>query len=449
MVTVDGAGSMWANNGDTFVGNSGNGILNIINSGSVSDSVGYIGSNSGSAGTATVTGAGSTWTNNQIIIGEYSGNGLLNISSGGNVSNDNGLIGYFSGSAGTVTVDGAGSAWTNGAWLYVGDSGNGLLNISSGGSVSNVNGNIGFDNGSSGTVTVDGAGSTWTNKDWLYVGNSGNGILSISDGALVSAKTVSCNSASLLSIDVGNGSLLNVNNGSGTLTNNGTVRILAGAKPTAGASFSPISAGTWTGTGTYQPLGGMWDAINHLFTASAVQSGAAGSPVTVDLASIQRIIVNDTGPGGTGWAVGASFAPTTSSNPLSLTATPIDAGLQADLKSQLTPNQAIVNGWTFSIPTGYNPGDPAYLSFSLGSAYAGCSGDDLQVWYYDTSSGWASYNAFDLSCDGQFANFTVSGFGGYALVTVPEPGTLAMLAAGGIFGIIFACKCRKQRCCIK
>jgi hypothetical protein len=35
-----------------------------------------------------------------------------------------------------------------------------------------------------------------------------------------------------------------------------------------------------------------------------------------------------------------------------------------------------------------------------------------------------------LTYDGAYANFTVTGFSGYALAAVPEPSTLALLAAG-------------------
>ena len=42
---------------------------------------------------------------------------------------------------------------------------------------------------------------------------------------------------------------------------------------------------------------------------------------------------------------------------------------------------------------------------------------------------WTPYNAQDLTYDGTYASFTATGFSGYA-VTVPEPGTLVLLAAG-------------------
>ena len=50
----------------------------------------------------------------------------------------NGYIGDNSGSAGTVTVDGFDSTWSNSSGLYVGYSGNGTLKITGGGAVSNT-----------------------------------------------------------------------------------------------------------------------------------------------------------------------------------------------------------------------------------------------------------------------------------------------------------------------
>ena len=91
----------------------------------------------------TVTGAGSTWTNTgALTIGGGSGNGTLNVLSGGSVSNTIGYIGYGPGSTNTVTVDGAGglSTSTNSGILYVGYGNGGrctaTLNITNGGSVS-------------------------------------------------------------------------------------------------------------------------------------------------------------------------------------------------------------------------------------------------------------------------------------------------------------------------
>ena len=85
----------------------------------------------------------------------------------------------------------------------------------------------------------------------------------------------------------------------------------------------------------------------------------------------------------------------------------------------------------FSANSGYTPGDPAYLSFDVG---AGQSSDDLEAWQYNGNT-WTAFPADDLTYDGNYASFTVTGLEGYAVTgidVVPEPSTLALLAAGAI-----------------
>ena len=83
------------------------------------------------------------------------------------MNNTLGIIGDNAGSTGTATVDGAGSSWTNSSDFYVGHNGNGTLTIRNGGAVSNVFGFVGRYSTSTSTATVDGAGSTWTNSSDL------------------------------------------------------------------------------------------------------------------------------------------------------------------------------------------------------------------------------------------------------------------------------------------
>lgn len=187
-VTIDGAGSSWADAGNLYVGQTGTGKLTISNGGAVSNGAdGYIGANSSSTGTVTVTGTGSSWTHaGTVAVGE-SGTGTLTVANGGTVSNTSAVIGTNAGATGTVAVTGAGSSWTNAGNLTVGQDGTGTLTIASGGVVSNAVGAIGANAGATGTVTVTGASSSWTNSSILYVGQDGTGTLTISGGGAVSS----------------------------------------------------------------------------------------------------------------------------------------------------------------------------------------------------------------------------------------------------------------------
>ena len=137
-VTVDGIGSSWQLAGPSAsldVGASGEGSLTITNGGEVLNADSYlstsIGDNAGSSGTVTVNGTGSKLTNiNASINVGNSGNGTLNILNGGSVSNTFGSVGRQAGGIGTVTVNGTGSSWNNtSAILYLGESGSGTINI--------------------------------------------------------------------------------------------------------------------------------------------------------------------------------------------------------------------------------------------------------------------------------------------------------------------------------
>lgn len=412
LATIEGNGSMWNTASGLFNGYDGSGALKIAGGAKVSDTYGYIGYNSGSTGLTTVEGNGSTWTNSTSLCVGYYGSAALRITGGGKVSSSSSYnsIGYKSGSTGRVSIDGAASRWTNSSGLYVGYAGAGTLTIVDGGEASNTYGYIGFSSGSTGLVNVDGGGSTWTNSSGLYVGRDGNGSLNLSGGGTITATSVSVNSQSLLALDVGNGSLLTVGGGTGTLTNNGTVRLMAAAGIPAG-TYTPISAGTWSGTGAYQAIGGKWNA-DHTFTASAVETDESGSPVAIDLFTKQRILVDDPA---TGWSVGASFLAATSSMPLSLTASAISGDTLTGLESLLVGQQSVLGGWNFTNVTGYTSGDPAYLSFGIGTGYAR---NDLQIWHYVGGS-WTEYASTDLTCNGTYASFTVTGFGGYAVTGVP------------------------------
>jgi T5SS/PEP-CTERM-associated repeat protein len=431
VATIYGSGSTWTVSSLLAVGyQSGYGALNIQGGGAFIGNLCYVGDNwNGSMGMVTVNGIGSTWTNSSHLFVGQASSGTLNVTGGGTVTSGTSggetFIGHSAGSVGVVTVNGNGSTLTtNNNAIYLGhsSSSSGNIYITDGGGVSSGAGLIGVASGSSGIVAVDGTGSTWTSSASLAIGLSGNGTLNITGSGTVTATNVSINNQSLLTMDVGNGSLLILGGGNGSFGNNGTVRISAAANAAPG-TYSPILAGNWSGSGTYQALGGTWNTSTHQFSVSAAETGASGETVVMALSAGPRVVFDDAG--GTGWSVGASFAPTSGSGTLSFAATTISGGTLSALETLAGESQSVLGGWEFTASEGYTQGRPVYLTFDVGEGF---SADGLQVWHNHDGS-WSPYGVSDLTYDGRYASFTVTGFSGYAVTTVPEPGTLALLTA--------------------
>ncbi|UFZ06599.1 autotransporter domain-containing protein [Bradyrhizobium ontarionense] len=307
--TVNGAGSSWINSSDFYVGHNGNGTLTISNGGTVSSVVGFVGRYSTSTSTATVDGAGSSWTNSSDLLVGYGGNGTLTIRNGGAVSNEYGYVGADHGATGVVTVDGARSTWTNSSDLLVGDGGNGTLTIRNGGAVSNEYGFVGNASGATGAVTVDGAGSTWTTRWDLYVGSAGNGTLNVLNGGTVSS------SVGLVAVNPGSTGAVTVNGaGSGWTTasdlyvgsgGSATLAILnGGSVSSAGGSYLGVASGA-VGTATVDGAGSRWTSSGNLGIGSqgsgtlTIRNGAAVSNAFGSLAiqpgSTGTVTVDGTG----------------------------------------------------------------------------------------------------------------------------------------------------------
>ncbi|MBN2021660.1 MAG: hypothetical protein JW809_02610, partial [Pirellulales bacterium] len=396
-----------------IVGERGMGKLAIMDRGMVSSKENAsIGDEMGSVGQVLVSGVGSTWTHEgyyAFTVGNR-GSGMLTITDGGTVENwSDAFIGHEPASTGRVSVVGAGSLWINHRSL---DISGGRLVVADGGNVASHNARV------RAAVTVSGDGSLWSNDDLLSIGEYG--VLSVADGGLVTTSEVSLYSTfrSLLSIDVAHDSRLVIDGGAGKLANNGTVRLVAGASAATGGPYTPILAGAWEGTGVYQAVGGTWDPGEHEFFASAVLEADAGETVGFDAVTVQRVLVTDAE---TARSVGLSFLAPAASQMLAVAAAPVAdeivGQLEETLATTLPDPQAVRAAWEFTV-TGYDTNDPAYLSFTLGPHVAA---HDLTVWRYGGTS-WSQFDAWDLTYDGQYASFTVDGFGAYAAAVALAPG---------------------------
>ncbi len=466
-INVDGAGSMWQEtdvltigaNYPGFTNLMTTGIVNVTNGGAfVIRSMTDLGSTSGSTGIISVSGAGSTFTatgafgvgGNGYNFGDRwnTGTGIVKVTQGGtlNITNYDLSIGLSVGDSGFVLIDGAGSLITAAKGAGVGGHGTGTLMITNGGSfisgttaqdASVIGGQYSqyttLDNHGNGYVIVNGAGSTWKQTGAInFEGDDGSGSLSISNGGAVSANSVTIASGTILTVDAGYGSTLTVGAGSGTLTNNGTLRLVAGAAVAAGA-YKPVYAGEWDNNGTFQVIGGTYNWAKGKVVVNPAATAAAGTAATIDLSQTQRILFADAS---SGKSAGASFIATTASSALTLTASMMSGAELAPLAAALGAGKSILSGWDFTAESGYTAGSPTYLSL-----YAGAGQDlsDLAIWHYNGST-WSAYTAGDISYDGTYASFTVTGLGGYAVVDPPTPTPIPsalLLLAPGLAGIGF------------
>ncbi len=442
--TIEGDGTQWSSTGKITVGSKGR--LDIRGGAVVVNSGGATGINyptgEVNGGIVNIAGAGSRWSTDIM----YVNSGTVNVTNGGTVSVTSGSgINVWDGNGSfntsVVLIDGPGSIWnTNevGMWVGTGSlkiTGGGLLTTASTG-ISNQFSGVGWGFTSVygrgdyyGMAKVDGAGSRWLNNSDLLVDC---GVLSVSGGGAVTAASVSVAPGSVLAIDIGRGSSLVATGGSITTSSPWCIfRFLAGADAVSGTTTAPISASIWSGAAGYQAIGGTWNTSTHEFTVSSVQSGEAGTQVSIDPAVTQRVLVTD---GATGNAVGLSYlAASTAGTVASVTATEIDSWPLSRLAGLIAPNQRTLDAWNFAfsgtVPT---TAKPMYLSFDIGSGYAS---NDLEVWSYNGTN-WTKYDAFDITSNGTWASFSITSAGGYAVVaTVPEPGSVLLLMSALMMGL--------------
>ena len=193
-VTLDGSGADWENASRIYVGEFGDGTLDILNGAALnSGSSVYIGSQSGSTGSLLVDNSSLDTTNTTgiLVAGDY-GTGDLTIQNGGTAVSYKGRVGYHVGSNGTVTVNGSGSSWDSSSDFMVGTYGTGELTISAGAQVSDYKATIGYSN-ATGTVTVTGSGSQWNHTGTtaeddrfnIARGDNTTGSLYVVDGGMV------------------------------------------------------------------------------------------------------------------------------------------------------------------------------------------------------------------------------------------------------------------------
>ena len=315
--------------GDLGAGYHGAGTLRIADGVAITSSVGYLGYQSGSTGTATVTGAGSKWNTSDLSVGVY-GSGTLNVEAGAQVSSRYYCyLGCNSGSTGTATVTGAGSTWNNSGDLCVGYSGSGTLTVADGGTVtaqtlyaslSNLLGNgtitakgavldadivfdaihgpqpaVAFGTGGTLNLSPDGSGT-------LGAGYQSAGTLRIADGVAVTSYVgyLGYNSGSIgTAVVTGAGSTW-INNRDLYIgrVGSGTLNIEAGGQVSNSTGYLSSGSGS-SGTATVTGAGSTWNNSGDLYVGyvgSGTLTIADGGVVTAGtlFASLSNLLGNGT-----------------------------------------------------------------------------------------------------------------------------------------------------------
>jgi len=227
VAVVAGTGSVWSNATILYVGmNYGSNQLTIADGGMMYSPSGYVGAQTSSSNNvALVTGAGSVWTNRiDLYVGFRSTGNRLIMTNGGAVVCNFGVLGrYASGQSNVVTVSGNGARWENRIELYVGWAGAAsMLEIGSGGSVIASNAYVGYDAGADGNrINVTGGSLIVTNDTSDGALDIRRGTLTFNSGTVTVNRLFAASGAS--SVVQFNGGVLNT---STTRVDNGTVFVV-------------------------------------------------------------------------------------------------------------------------------------------------------------------------------------------------------------------------------
>ena len=214
-MTVTDFGSRWQSDANVSVGEAGTGTLTVqsggvLKTGANTDGLsGVLGNQAGGAGTVAVQSGGDWQAAGNLQIGN-SGRGILSVLNAGTVESGDVVIGAAAGSNGSANVAGVGSKWTISGDLTVGQKGTGSLGISAAGVVTDVNATLGDKAGSGGSVAVIGLGSSWRNSGILTVGGDGGAGLTIDAGNVTAGGAAFGSNSLPVQVDITNHGSLNV-----------------------------------------------------------------------------------------------------------------------------------------------------------------------------------------------------------------------------------------------
>ncbi|THV17281.1 autotransporter domain-containing protein [Rhizobium rhizophilum] len=270
-LTLSGDPGSWINNGATYVGADGIGVVNVETGSEYFSLDVYLGSGATGSGTLNVSNQSDFEARDNFFIG-YGGTGTFILEEESKAFSGRTVIADGLNSSGSATVA-TDATWNITDDLIVGGAGVGTLTIREGADVSGESVFIGNGTYASGSaVTVTGAGTTWYNTGALFVGSFGDSTLEILAGAEVEngAAIIGRHSTSSVTVS-GSGSTWTTGallvggdrSDSDPTAGNGTMEILAGATVNGTSAIlgdSTLSEGTVNVDGS----GSLWDLSDRV-----------------------------------------------------------------------------------------------------------------------------------------------------------------------------------------
>ena len=199
----------------------------------------------------------------------------------------------------------------------------------------------------------------------------------------------------------------------GVFENEGHVILQAGDELAPGV-YTPIVATSWEGEGTFEAIGGVWDATRHVFAVGH----AANENISVNWAESRQVPIYDVN---TGSYVVVEFTGGGSGSGQLRGESASGDVLQA---LQSVAGAPVAAAWLFDV-TNYPTGSTAWLSFFVGPGY---SHDLFRYWHWDGTR-WDPFNPEESSYDGGYVRFKIPGFSGYGVSILPEPNALGILGS--------------------
>lgn len=420
--------------GMTSVSGSGSPCIVLMSGGTLTTYLTTLGEFSGSKGDVAVFGTGSKWSCLDHLMVGTGGTGTVKASGGGSiVAKDCAIDGQrtssvtldsggtmttgslymapFGTGTATVKIDGTGSRMDvtssvggGDGSAIIGHGGNGRVEVTGGGTLSTASASVGLGAGGTGTVILRDAGSTWTNAQSILVGPSGKGTIQTMPNTTMDAGMELRICSADDTVDVG-GTLR-----ASQVTNNGTFSVGAGSVTADSLSNNVggkvmmsggrLSVHSFSSNGMFDFRGGELHA--GTITGTLFMNGGK---LCVDETTRQSLIT------GSVWGNGS-----------------VGISINGTSASGLFDHIVVQGDWMFSGKL-----DVAMLNsyqLGLGQRYEVI---DIVGDYSRASFTGLAQNGLVGTFGG--VNLYIDYFGGsgndVVLYTVPEPMTLALLAAGG------------------